>query len=134
MPRFSLASVCIALAAVLLLPGTPRAQDAQLLGEEIAKFDRETDTFDVDSRAGPFDQIKIQAERAAIELFRVRVTFGNGERQDFDRKRTIEAGRIGHTLELRGRDRRISRVETTYRTIGSRTGRRAIVSLFHCRG
>ena len=129
MLQTTLATIFVTAAAALFLPGIGYAQNYRLLGEEIAKFERETDTFEIDRRAGPFDQIKIQSERASIELFRLRIIFGNGERRDVDRKRTVEVGRDGIIVDMRDRGRRISRVEATYRTIGGRGGRRAIVSL-----
>lgn len=121
------------LTAALAMPwaglASAQSSDYTLLGEEIAKFERETDRFAVGRDRGRFSSLKLQVERAAIQLFDVVVVFANGQKRSLGRERRINAGRTGYVLNLPGDGRRIAAVDVTYRTLRRSSGRRAIVAL-----
>lgn len=129
MRRKLIAGLIVALAAPWSQAAVAQPSDYTLLGEEIANYQRETDRFAIGGERGVFRALKLEVERAAIQLFDVVVTFGNGQKRSLGRERRIDAGSAGYVLDLPGDGRRIKHVDVTYRSLRRSTGRRAIVEL-----
>jgi|GEM_PF-3880390 len=88
-----------------------------LLGEEIAKFTRETDDFEIDAGNRRFTHLRMLADRSPIKLFHIEVTFGNGKQHIFNVGKIIKPNSKGILLELPGRARRITKLEAAYQTV-----------------
>jgi hypothetical protein len=98
------------------------------LGVERVERERDRDVINLSRRDGRFDAILLRVRQSPIRLRRVRVVFGNGQRQDFDLPNVLRRG-DSPVLELRGRQGRfIDRIVLVYRDIGS--PRRARVEVF----
>jgi len=98
------------------------------LGVERVERERERDVIQLSRRDGRFNAILLRVRQSPIRLRRVRVVFGNGQRQDFDLPDVLRPGDTD-VLELRGRQGRfIDRIVLVYRDLGS--PRRARVEVF----
>ncbi len=98
------------------------------LSVERVERELERDVINLSRRDGRFDAILLRVRQSPIRLRRVRVVFGNGQRQDFDLPNVLRRG-DSPVLELRGRQGRfIDRIVLVYRDAGS--PRRARVEVF----
>lgn len=98
------------------------------LGEEIAKFDRETDTFTVGRDKGRFTSLIFTAERADVRVIEVKVDFADGQSDTIPVGRIAKADEGRVVVDLPGRGRRLNTVAATYLTVAG-TAKRAIVTL-----
>lgn len=119
---------CVIL-AMLMASSAANSQTSALLGEEFANFERETDTFAIAKDRRRFDSIQLIVERGTIRLYSLRVTFGNGQTREVEPDRRLRPGDVPFTLRFRNAARRITKIETTYRTLRRQSSRRAIVML-----
>jgi hypothetical protein len=102
----------------------------ELLGKKRVGFETDRDVVHVGRREGRFDRLKLKVSRNGIKIRKLRVIYGNGERDRLHIRRYIRAGEETRPLELRGRHgRRIDRIEMVYRS-GRRGERRAVVRIF----
>jgi hypothetical protein len=109
--------------------GAPQSTDRIIpLGEEIAKFDRETDTFLVGPDKGRFSALIFTSERAAVQVAQVKVTFANGQSETIPVGQIAKADEGRIVVDLPGRGRRLSAIEATYQTVAG-AAKRAIVTL-----
>jgi len=98
------------------------------LGVERVERERERDVIQLSRSDGRFDALLLRVSQSPIRLRRVRVVFGNGQRQDFDLPNVLRPGDTD-VLELRGRRGRfIDRIVLVYQDAGS--PRRARVAVF----
>ncbi len=93
--------------------------DWSRLSVERVERERDRDVIELSRRDGRFDAILLRVRQSPIQLRRVSVVFGNGQRQDFDLPDVLRRG-DSDVLELRGRQGRfIDRIVLVYRDIGS---------------
>lgn len=76
------------------------------------------DTIKLGFDRGRFRAIKLQVHDRNIELYDLRVTFGNGDVQEIPFNGTIYAGMTTAPLDLQGNRRWIDRIDLIYRTKG----------------
>jgi len=133
--RHPLSAALVALILVAIAPaahaqrGAPQPDERLVpLGEEIAKFQRETDTFLIGPDKGRFSSLVFAAERANIRVVEVKVGFANGESETIAVGQSTSPQRNAIVVDLPGRGRRITTVDATYRTVPGEK-RRAIVAL-----
>lgn len=107
-PRWSLAAV--ALAAVAVLP------DWELLGTRRVSFAAEKDVIDVGLREGSFDAIRIEVEGGNLEMYNIRLTFGNGDTWSPNTRVFFRQGSWSRLIDLPGPARLIRKVEFWYRS------------------
>lgn len=88
--------------------------DLVVLGSERFGARRETETFEVGRDAGAFSKLRFIAREEDIFVLDVRVTYGNGETQDFDLENVVREGEPSKPLELDGK-RLIRSIEVTAR-------------------
>lgn len=104
-------------------PARPAFRDLgprwERLGVERVERERERDVIQLSRRDGRFDALLLRVSQSPIRLRRVRVVFGNGQRQDFDLPDVLRPGDTD-VLELRGRQGRfIDRIVLVYQDAGS---------------
>jgi len=95
------------------------------LSIERAEGNRETEVIPLSRSDGRFNALLLRVMVSPVRIRRVRVVFGNGNRQDFDLRNVLRAGEEAGPLELRGRRGRfIRRIVLVYRDAGgNRRGR-----------
>jgi len=105
------------------------AQEWEDLGSREVKDRSEQDTWHLQTK-GEFHKIKIAVEHRPVKFYRLRVTYGNGERQEFKIRSLIKAGGETRALDLRGKDRHIRKVDIWYEAATVRRGARSQVTLY----
>lgn len=120
----------VLLAACASAPGPGR--DWVALGQRSVTDRLDHDHITVTARRGDFRRLKITVERAPVEISRMVVHYGNGERHAVQLRARIGAGGESRAIDLPGRDRVIRSVEFWYdaETLG---GRQAVVRLWGLR-
>ncbi|MEZ4455140.1 MAG: hypothetical protein R2882_01125 [Gemmatimonadales bacterium] len=93
---------------------TPRA-DWELLGTRRVSFAAERDVIGA-KHQGRFRAIKIEVEGGNLEMFNVRVVFGNGDVFSPETRFEFKQGSWSRTIDLPGDARVIRRVEFHYRS------------------
>lgn len=129
MSRFSRAPFALAVAVLSLAPRAARpADDWELLGSRRVSFAAERDVIDLGIREGLFDAIRIDVQEGDIEMYDVRVVFGNGEVWSPNTRVSFRQGSRSRVIDLPGEARILRRVEFSYRSRFRRG--RAVVQLF----
>ena len=85
------------------------------LGTREVSLVADHDVIPVGGVAGKFRAIKFHVTGRPIKLYDVRVTFGNGQQQQFNFAHLVSAGAYSPTLDLRGDERVISRIDLVYK-------------------
>jgi hypothetical protein len=105
----------------------------ELLGTQTVGFGVDRDVVRVGRREGRFERLRIEVHENDINLYDLKVVFGNGEVQDIPVRERIRAGGRTRPLDLRGGDRVIDRIELIYQTRPG-FGGRAVVQVYGQRG
>lgn len=87
------------------------------LGCKDVKFLIDHDTLKVGRAEGRFAALRLKVRNAPIEIFNLRVTFGNGSVQDLRVREMIPPGGISRPIDFNGVNRGIDRVEMIYRAL-----------------
>ena len=97
-----------------------------LLGERTVTDRLDHDTIAVTADRGEFSAIKVMVKKHAVDFHRFVVTYGNGDTQVIEVRRTIPAGGETRTVDFAGDRRVIKRIDFWYdaHTLG---GKRALV-------
>ena len=120
---------CCLLMATAVSVSPASSQTSTLLGEEVASFERETDSFEIARDRRRYDSIQLIVERGTVRLYSLSVTFRDGQTRNVEPDRILKPANLPFTLRFRNKARRIAKVEATYRTLRQRSSKRAIVSL-----
>lgn len=110
--------------------------DWQLLGRRRVGFEAERDVIEVGVREGVFDAIRIEVQDGDLEIYNIRVVFGNGLSWSPDTRVAISDRSRSRVIDLPGEARIIRRVEFWYRGRLKR-GEATVVAFgrqFHLRG
>ncbi len=115
--------------ALMILAGAADTVDADawvLLGERTVTDRLDHDTIAVTADRGEFTAVKVEVRRHAVDFHRFVVTYGNGDTDVLEVRRTIPAGGETRSLDFKGGTRVIKKVDFWYdaRTLG---GKRAVV-------
>jgi hypothetical protein len=102
------------LAAVVLL--TLPAADWELLGTRRVSFTLDHDAMIVGARAGGFTALKIEVGGGDLEMYNIKVTFGNGQSFSPDTRLSFAQGSWSRTIDLPGPVRIVRRVDFWYRS------------------
>lgn len=88
----------------------------ELLGTRVVNFRAEKDVIRVTGREGRFRAIKLEVEGGNIDMYNIRVVFGDGT--DFSPQTRVEfrQGSWSRTIDLPGDARVIRRIEFSYRS------------------
>ena len=106
-----------ALAAVALLPAPARpAAEWELLGSRRVSFAAERDVIDVGAREGTFNAIRIEVDGGSLEMYNIRITFGNGDTWSPNTRVLFRQGSWSRLIDLPGPARVIRTIEFWYRS------------------
>ena len=108
--------VPVFLAGLAAFPSASQAQDWQLLGTRRVSFAAEKDVVAVTACEGLFRAVRIDVEAGDLEMFDVRVVFGNGEAFSPQTRINFREGSRSRVVELPGDARAINRIEFSYRS------------------
>jgi hypothetical protein len=92
------------------------AQDWELLGTRQVSFRAEKDVITVTGHEGAFGAIKLEVEGGNLEMFNIRVVFGDGSVFSPDTRVSFREGSWSRTIDLPGEARIIRRIEFLYRS------------------
>jgi len=118
------------LVAVLAAPDPAAAQRGQWerLASKKVNMLADRDVIELSRSDGRFNALRFEATQGTINIYRIRVTFGNGEKQDLDVNQKIREGERTKPIDLDGRDRVIDRIEMLYAS--SNLLQRASIDIF----
>lgn len=97
-------------------PG-PGRDWAELGCQQVSLFGKDRDSVRVGRSEGRFKAIRLHVRGADVELLDVSVVYANGQPDSLPVRAVIRQGERTRPLDLAGRERAISRVDMTYRTI-----------------
>jgi hypothetical protein len=105
------------------------AQTWENLGSKEVKDRSEQDTWHL-SGDGQFRKLKITVQYKPVRFYKLLVTYGNGEKQEFEIRNLIRAGGETRALDLDGKDRYIKKVDVWYEAATFKRGVRSQVTLY----
>jgi hypothetical protein len=94
------------------------------LGERDVDLTLEKDRIDVRRARGRFQGIRLYAERNAIEISKVQITYSNGQVHNEERRINLLPGERTRPIDLRSEERFIDHIDLFYRTNPNATGNR----------
>ena len=111
------------LSALLLAPApvatpapTDRPAEWELLGSRQVSFRAEKDVIPVTGREGRFRAIKLEVEGGNLDMYNIRVVFGDGSVFSPETRVEFRQGSWSRTIDLPGEARVIRRIEFFYRS------------------
>ncbi|MBK8515098.1 MAG: DUF2541 family protein [Saprospiraceae bacterium] len=90
----------------------------EILGERKVNLGLDHDVIQVGSSEGVFTKLKIKVRKSGINLHRMVVHFGNGEKQEIEVREDIQKGSESRVIDLSGNKRIIKEVDFWYDTKG----------------
>jgi hypothetical protein len=109
-----LSLILLVLCGISALPAAARDDEWVLLGEQSVQFPADRDTIRLSRRDGRFSAIALRVRGGTIRIFRITVTYGNGERETLDYGETVRDGDRTRPMDLRGEGRFIQEIELNY--------------------
>src|ERR1700759_4729331 len=91
-----------------------------LLGERTVDGNYDHDVIEVGGSAGRFHQLMLTVEHHGIEMFDVKVVFGDGERFDVPTRLHFSPDTRSAVIDLPGGERYIRRIEFRYGNVPGR--------------
>ncbi len=101
----------------------------ELLGRKDVSFLVDRDTVDVGRSQGTFRELKFVVEGAPVEMYDIRVTFGDGSTFHPATRLEFAPNSVSRTIDLPGRRRIIRKIDFVYRKT-SGLFRQATVSVY----
>jgi hypothetical protein len=111
-----LALVLTLIALPLAVRPAAGADDWQLLGSRQVSFSAEKDVIEVGIREGLFDAIRVEVRDGDLEMYNIRVVFGNGTGWSPDTRVVFREQSRSRVIDLPGEARVIRRIEFWYRS------------------
>jgi hypothetical protein len=104
-----------------VLPGTLllsafAVQAWELLGERRVTFAVDHDAIAVGAREGLFTVVRLEVEGGTLEMYNIRLTFGNGDTWSPNTRVLFREGSWSRTIDLPGPARVIRKIEFWYRS------------------
>jgi hypothetical protein len=84
--------------------------------ERVSMFSKERDAIRVDPRVGRIKAIRFAARKSDITFYSARIVYDNGEAENLPFSRKLKDGEYTSPIDLKGRGRRIDRIELKYRS------------------
>lgn len=116
MKKTALISGVIIFISLLLGSMSVDAQRWVVIGKKKVNYAVDHDEMIVTSARGDFKAIKIKVTKAALNMHRCVVHFGNGSQQEINLKKNFTPGSSSRVIDLQGRDRIIQRISFWYDT------------------
>jgi hypothetical protein len=110
----SLSLILLILCGLSALPAAARDDEWVLLGEQNVQFPADRDVIRLSRRDGRFSAIALTVRGGTIRVFKVNVTYGNGQRETLDYGETVRDGERTRPMDLRGEGRFIQEIEMHY--------------------
>src|SRR5262245_51439842 len=104
-----------------------RGEDWVELGCKQVSFRVDRDVVPVGRREGRFYALRLYARGGDVEMLDLRVIYANGDPDDIRVRHILERGERTRSLDLRGRERSIDRIELVYRALPNRRDREPTV-------
>ena len=98
------------------------ARQPQLLGARWVTFRAEKDTI-LSGHRGTFSKLRLHVSGSPLEMYNVRITFGNGGTYSPQTRLVFAQGAWSRVIDLPGNARNIRKIEFWYRSRGLRSGR-----------
>ena len=121
--------VPLGIALLFVSCATRRGGDWELLGTKSVSFLVDHDTLDVGRSQGSFRQLKFVVEGAPVEMYDIRVVFGNGTDFRPETRLYFVPDTQTRAIDLPGGDRFIRKIDFVYRKT-SGIFRQATVSVY----
>lgn len=109
------------------------AQEWENLGSKEVKDRSEQDTWHIGDEKGLWRRLKISVGQRQVRFYRFKVTFSNGETQEIAVRSLIPAGGETRSIDLKGTDRHINKVDIWYEAYTAGKGKRSVVTLWGLR-
>jgi len=97
---------------------SPQQNKWEKLGERKVNLGLDHDRIVIGAGDGIFSKLKIKVRNSGINLHRMVVHFGNGDKQEIAIREDIQNGGESRAVDLRGNRRVISKVDFWYDTKG----------------
>ncbi len=96
------------------------------LGERAVRFAVDQDAIQVTSSEGRFKRLMVIVRDSALEMFDIKVVFGNGNDWSADTRLVFDQNSRSRVIDLPGGDRVIRRVSFRYKSLGVVSGRATV--------
>jgi hypothetical protein len=106
----------MALAGLTLAPAVARADEWELLGSRRVSFAAERDAIAVGLREGLFNAIRVEVADGNLEMFDMKITFGDGDTWSPNTRLVFRQGSRSRVIDLPGAARVIRRIVFAYRS------------------
>jgi hypothetical protein len=106
----------LALAAMSFTTLSDNARPWELLGVRKVNYGLDRDEIVVTRSEGLFTGIKIKVKGGAVNMHRLVVHYGNGEKDEFELRENFRAGSESRIIDLPGNKRVIRKVDFLYDT------------------
>ena len=107
-------------------PGSGPQAWVDLGCQKVSLFGKDKDSLEVGPREGRFKAIRLHVRGADVNMLDLKVVYGSGKVDDIPVRSVIRQGERTGPLDLKGFDRRIARVDMTYRTIPNFKGQATV--------
>jgi len=116
-------------AFLLIVGATDVSAQWENLGSKEVTDRAETDTFHLTGE-GQFRSLRFRVTRRPVRIYRMEITYANGEKDNVNLNALIGAGRYSRVIDVRGHDRFIRNVKFWWEAASLGRGQRATVTLY----
>ena len=99
------------------------------IGSKEVDYNLDHDTMNITAWKGDFRRIRIGVSRAPVRFVLIVLTYGNGNTQEISIRSLIRPGGFSRSIDLRGRERVLNKVEFWYQSASLRR-QKAVVTLY----
>ena len=118
-----------ALAAMSFTTLSNNARPWELLGARKVNYALDHDEILVTRAEGLFTGLQLKVKRGPVNMHRIVVHFGNGEKEEFELRENFRAGSESRVIDLPGNKRVIKKVDFLYDT-KNLANRKGVVELW----
>ena len=115
--------------AFIAFVSTSNAQNWDKLGTRVVNYGLDRDVIHVGANDGGFTKLKIEVRGGAVNMHRLVVEYGNGEKDEIELRHNFTKGSESRVIDLNGSKRIIKDITFIYDT-KNRARRRAVVTVF----
>ena len=98
------------------------------IGRATVDEGKDKDVFKIEDGPNRFRHLRVKAEKADIEVKHMWVFYEDGDKEELEVKSKIKAGSSSKSLDLKGTEKKIKKVEFTYSS-SSKKDKKAIAIL-----
>jgi hypothetical protein len=97
-------------------PNAVRVGNWELLGTRTVNYGLDKDEISVTARDGKFNKLKLRFRQAPLNMRKLVVHFGNGDKQNVSIQKNFKKGQETRVIDLKGGNRVIKKVTMWYDT------------------